>query len=242
MIRIGIQIEPPESSSGPIFSPPTASAMPSAIPSRTTGKRPDHVEGAGDHRVGPAPVVAGEQAEDDRQDRRDQRRDEADEAARCGRRTSAAPSRRGRGGRRRRGRTCRRRRTRRGPIGLPSGSTTSRFSPSTVIFSSVWVVFGPVWATWSAHSGAASTKTTIRTKRPRKASATRLRRKPPEGQVPGAALASAAGSAPRELRRLPPEADRLGLDGHVAPGRRLLEFEAGQVLAEGRVEDDACRG
>ena len=63
-----------------------------------------------------------------------------------------------------------------GPIGVPSGLTTSRSSPSTSIFSSVWVAFGPVSATWSAHSGAASTKRTIRTKRAPKASATRLRR------------------------------------------------------------------
>ncbi len=63
-----------------------------------------------------------------------------------------------------------------GPIGVPSGATTSRFWPSTVIFSSVWVVSGPVWATSFAHSGAASTKTTIRTKSARKPSATRLRR------------------------------------------------------------------
>ena len=63
-----------------------------------------------------------------------------------------------------------------GPIGLPSMSTTSRFSPSTVIFSVVWVVFGPLWATWVAHSGAARAKTTISTKRPSEASARRLRR------------------------------------------------------------------
>ena len=38
MIQIGIQSELPEISIGPIFSPPTASAVPRAIPSRTTGK------------------------------------------------------------------------------------------------------------------------------------------------------------------------------------------------------------
>ena len=38
MIRIGIQREPLEIEIGPSCSPPTASAVPSAIPSRTTGK------------------------------------------------------------------------------------------------------------------------------------------------------------------------------------------------------------
>ena len=38
MIRIGIQSESPAISIGPIFSPPTASAVPSAMPSRRTGK------------------------------------------------------------------------------------------------------------------------------------------------------------------------------------------------------------
>ena len=78
-----------------------------------------------------------------------------------------------------------------GPIGLPSGLTTSRFSPSTSIFSSVWVAFGPVWATSSAQSGAARTKTTIsdeerrgRRARPGCAAAA-------VGQVPGAAPAGA---------------------------------------------------
>ncbi len=63
-----------------------------------------------------------------------------------------------------------------GSIGRPSGLTTSRFSPLTVIRSSVCVSFGPVSATCLLQSGAARTKTTIRKKRPRKASATRLRR------------------------------------------------------------------
>ena len=38
MIRIGIQIEEPESSIGPSFSPPTARTVPSAMPSSSTGK------------------------------------------------------------------------------------------------------------------------------------------------------------------------------------------------------------
>ncbi len=38
MIRIGIQIEEPEISIGPSFRPPTASAVPSAMPSSSTGK------------------------------------------------------------------------------------------------------------------------------------------------------------------------------------------------------------
>ena len=63
-----------------------------------------------------------------------------------------------------------------GPIGVPSGLTTSRRSPSTSIFSTVWVAFGPVCATSFAHSGAARTKATIATNSPSAASATRLDR------------------------------------------------------------------
>ena len=67
-----------------------------------------------------------------------------------------------------------------------------------LIFSSVWVALGPVWATWLAQSGAARTKTTIRTKRPRKPSATRLRRSRRSARRHGllpAGPASAMGSA-----------------------------------------------
>ena len=38
MISVGIQIEVPEIEIGPIWSPPTASAVPSAMPSSRTGK------------------------------------------------------------------------------------------------------------------------------------------------------------------------------------------------------------
>ena len=58
---------------------------------------------------------------------------------------------------------------------------------------------GPVSATWFAQSGAARTKTTIRTKRPRKASATRLRRSRRRARRQGLRLGAAP---PRRGRRL----------------------------------------
>src|SRR5215203_466770 len=108
-----------------------------------------------------------------------------------------------------------------GSIGLPSTVTTSFFSPSTVICSTVCSSFGPVPATWLAQSGAARTKATISEKSPRKASARRLRtnRRRARDHCPRSALGSVGTCFfyPEEL----------------------LEFEAAQVVAEGGVEDDA---
>ena len=79
MIRVGIQSELDFRWNGPITSPPTASTMPRASDSRTTGKAQitsitREIDG-----VGEAAVEARQQAEDDGQDRGDDRRDDADE-------------------------------------------------------------------------------------------------------------------------------------------------------------------
>src|SRR4051794_9765491 len=63
-----------------------------------------------------------------------------------------------------------------GPIGLPSGETTSFFFPPTVTVSVRWFLYGSVWATWFAHRGAARHPATITTKSAPKASAALLRR------------------------------------------------------------------
>ncbi len=201
--------------------------MPSAMPSRTTGKAQITSRMREITASVPAAVVAGEQAEDGRQQGGDQRRGEADRTSRCARRTSAAPSRRGRGCRRRRGRTCRRRRTRPGRSAVPSTLTTSRFSPSTSSFSVVWVAFGPVWATWFGpqrrrqHEGARSAMNRAE-----------------RGERDAVARAVACRRGTRDLRcaAAPRWAPAHALIVARSLGR-LLELEAGQVLAEGRVED-----
>ena len=127
-----------------------------------------------------------------------------------------------------------------GPIGLPSTVTTSRTSPSTCSFSSVWVVFGPVWATSWDHSGAARTKSDDQEEEAEEGQRGAVAPQPPVGQVPGAAAldrdpARRRGKAfVRLLRRGEP--DRAG--ARAPSSAPLLEFEAGQDLPEGRVEDD----
>ena len=135
-----------------------------------------------------------------------------------------------------------------GPIGLPSALTTSRSSPSTVIFSSVWVLFGPgvgdVRRPRAAPPGrrrrsgrrgrGRRARARLRTKRRRRGTrAARPRPTPPA--PPGAVAGSPAG---RLLG--------LGLDRHGSVWscvrRPIVEFEAGQVLDERRVVDDRCRG
>ena len=109
-----------------------------------------------------------------------------------------------------------------GPIGLPSGVTTSCSSPLTVSCSTVCSSFGPVWATWFAHSGAARTKSDDQDEEGEEGDREAVAQEPPQSEGPGPSLCA-----------------RLGRHGFVLPLRALLEFEAGQVLAEGRVEDDA---
>ena len=91
-----------------------------------------------------------------------------------------------------------------GPIGLPSRLTTSRFSPSTVSFSSVWVVFGPVWATLFAQSGAARHEDDDQDEERQEGKRHTVATQPPVGQVPGACVLGrtpAAGESPAPRRK-----------------------------------------
>ena len=118
-----------------------------------------------------------------------------------------------------------------GPIGLPSGVTTSRFSPSTVIFSSVWVVVRPGVGDVVRPQRRRQDEDDDQDEEAEEGERDAVAAQPPQARHQGLR----PGDAPRRPRRV-------GLGGHAAyceqPLGLLLELEAGQVLAEGRVEDD----
>ena len=63
-----------------------------------------------------------------------------------------------------------------GPMGMPSGDTTSRVCPPKRTVSVTWLSAGPVCAMWCAYSGAARHIAAITRKIAPKPSATRSRR------------------------------------------------------------------
>ncbi len=78
MIRIGIQSESPAISSRPILKPAHRERRAECDAEQQHREGPDHIQHARQHRVDPAPVVAGQQADNHREHCGDGRRHEAD--------------------------------------------------------------------------------------------------------------------------------------------------------------------
>src|SRR3954470_16906396 len=121
-----------------------------------------------------------------------------------------------------------------GPIGLPSGDTTSFFFPPTVTVSVRWFLNGSVWATWFAHRGAARHPATITTKSAPKASADLLRRNrrsaSRHGPRPATLARFASSSNAAGPSRANSVAGSVATSISVCPGALLLQAEQRPVV------------
>src|SRR4051794_6940763 len=121
-----------------------------------------------------------------------------------------------------------------GPIGLPSGDTTSLVFPPTLTVSVRWFLNGSVCATWSAQRGAARHIPTITTKRAPKTRADLLRRRRRSASFQGPRPATLARFASSSNAAGPSRANSVA--GSVAtsisvcPGALLLQAEQRPVV------------
>src|ERR1700742_2867124 len=130
-----------------------------------------------------------------------------------------------------------------GPIGRPSGVTTSRSSSPRWSFCRVCDSLGPVGATLLAQIGAARTKTMIRMKSPRKETASLLRMNLLAAMYQGLRALETSGVAENAGSRPPatgatPGWGSIATSGSDLPLGLFLEFVTGQILKERRAVDD----
>ena len=197
MIRIGIQIESPEISSGPILQPADRERGAQGDAEQDHREGPDHVQRPRDHRVGPAAVVAGEQAEDvarivvisaeARPMKSEVRPPYISRTISSRPRRPSAPR-----------KNLPPAPNQTGPIGLPSRLTTSRFSPSTVdLLQRVGRVRARCRRRGWPTAAPPGRRRRSATKRPSEGQRHPVAPQPPVGQVPGAAPAGPIGVGAR---------------------------------------------